>query len=1131
MRKALMMKSFLGRFILVAIWLNGWAAYSAVMAEPVMDPTSQAQSVTWCHGLTEMTGAFAPDDMVSSGLIAGEAGDFRAEITLNIGGTYSSTSGILFGYINEKELWLAGFNPQEARFEILRQTGDSVEILASAEAEVNIGARLVFEVIVTGKRVSIIQNRKELLSFENNAPVSGKAGIGSVRITDFEVIFESVRFMKSDNTPLFTLDPVKHSWKPFRVANLTEGKGEWDSVHVLLPDPQAALKGSCTAMLLDSTPSGEVYRRKIHILTGTKFSGLGMTGMVFGFRNATHYNLIGYKPEQGRVEIWHRSESGLEPVSAAVFDTEEEWLTLSIEASGDRVRVFADKHPLMDLRDDRFKGDRSGLASYGKRLNGAVWRGDTLSKGGGSLPPKLQDDLLAYEFGTRALLLEPADFEGWEALVDHSILNQGLGASFSLAEASSPVCVVFAFAYQRLARIEQIEIRLDGTEEIGPVRFLSSMETPLTGFSELAVMNPVKGDKEILNIDPVKAKYLRIEIPQAGKKEGQIAEIFVRGSFLEKAVPGQPKVTSPLAAGKVSPDREEREVNDTPEQGMRLPPDIWIGGKTGFGDVDHYRLNLPPQGGLVRLFGRNTGTIPASYVLLSTDGKEVKPEDVEQTKEGWSASYNLGGGVFILRVMGDPVSLTVLFDDSGSMGDARDALPQLLLKIADRVGPGLRIKLMKYASTPVEVFDFIDDPKVLREAALREVSAEGGTETLIGLTGGLESLQNVTGNRALLVALDGIDGFADENGYMDFIKAAVTSGIPMYIIGISEEEDWDNEDRVLDLSDRNLLSELAWVTNGRFFINPDLNAFEKCVTEVLNALSGAVPYQVRAEYVEADLPPEPQGPGSLEVRLAPGIDKEQVRTIEIILDASNSMWGQINGKAKIEIARQVLSTLIETIPDGFHIGLRIYGHRWAINDTKACSDSELVIPIGAPDRAALLNTVRGVTPKGRTPLVHSLLQTPEDFKGHPAGTVILISDGIESCDGRIEDVVKALHASGIDLNVHIIGFDVKERNAREQLETAANALGGRYFDAGDASALTAALERTLKIEYQVLAADGSIAARGVAGGEPVTLEAGDYRIRVLLEPWFAESAITISSGKSAVVKVSRDKNEWKIEIE
>jgi hypothetical protein len=267
------------------------------------------------------------------------------------------------------------------------------------------------------------------------------------------------------------------------------------------------------------------------------------------------------------------------------------------------------------------------------------------------------------------------------------------------------------------------------------------------------------------------------------------------------------------------------------------------------------------------------------------------------------------------------------------------------------------------------------------------------------------------------------------------------------------------------------------------------------------------------------------------VRLSPGIDKEQVRTIEIILDASNSMWGQINGKAKIEIARHVLSTLIETIPDGFHIGLRIYGHRLPINDTKACSDSELVIPIGAPDRVALLNTVKGISPKGRTPLVYSLLQTPHDFKGHPAGTVILISDGIESCDGRIEDVLKALQASGIDLNVHIIGFDVKERNAREQLEAAANALGGRYFDAGDASTLTAALERTLKIEYHVLAADGSTAARGIAGGEPVTLEAGDYRLRVLLEPQSAETSVNITPGKPVVVKVLRDKNEWKIETE
>ncbi|NLD37472.1 MAG: hypothetical protein GX654_11440 [Desulfatiglans sp.] len=1125
-----MMKPFLHRFILGVMLVWCFTAQGIEMNKAVVDPPSQAEAVIWGRGLTEMTSAYAPDDAVSSGLIAGEAGDFRAEISLNIGGTYSATTGVVFGFSNEKELWLAGFNPREARFEIICQTEEDTEILASSASEVKTGAMLIFEVIVAGKRVTIVKNRKEQLSFENSAPISGQVGIGSVCITDFEVIFESVRFLKPDNSPLFFLDPLKTAWKPFRAATLTEGKGEWRSVRVLVTDPQSPQKGFCTALLLDAIPTGERYRYETLILTSTKFSGLGMTGIVFGFRDSTHYNLLGYKPEHGRIEIWHRSKSGLEPVSSAVFDTEETWLTVSVEGSSDRVRVFADGHLLMDLRDERFKGEYSGIMSYGNSWKCAVWRDDALSTGGDPLPPKAPDDLLAYEFGTRALLLEPADLEKWEALIDHSILNQEPGASFSLAEAGGPVSIVFAFAYQRLTRIEQLEIYLDGPEEVGTIRFLSSIETPLTGFSELAVMNPGKGDKEILNIDPVKAKYLRIEIPQAGQKEGQIAEIFVRGSLLEKAVQGQTAETS-LALNKVSPDREEREINDTPEKAMRLPPDIWIGGKTGFGDVDYYSLTLPAQGGSVKLFGRNTGAIPASYVLLGADGQEARPVSMEQTKKEWTASYNLGGGVWMFRVTGDPISLTVLFDDSGSMGDARDALPKLLMKIADRVGPGLRIKLMKYASTPVEIFDFVENPEILREAAEREVSAEGGTETLIGLTGGLESLKNVTGNRALLVALDGIDGFSDENGYMDIIKAAVTSRISMYIISITEEEDWDNEKRVLDLSDRNLLSELAWITNGRLFINPDLNTFEKCITEVLSALSGAVPYQVIAEYNEAELPPEPEGPGSLEVRLSPGIDKEQVRTIEIILDASNSMWGQINGKAKIEIARQVLSSLIETIPDGFYIGLRIYGHRWPINDARACSDSELVIPIGAPDRAALLNTVKGISPRGRTPLFYSLLQTPQDFKGIPSGTVILISDGIESCDGRIDDVVKTLHASGIDLNVHIIGFDVKERNAREQLETAANALGGRYFDAGDSKALAAALERTLKIEYQVIAADSSVAARGVAGGDPVTLEAGDYRIRVLLEPLFAESAIKIEPGKSIVVKVLRDNKEWNIQAE
>lgn len=46
-----------------------------------------------------------------------------------------------------------------------------------------------------------------------------------------------------------------------------------------------------------------------------------------------------------------------------------------------------------------------------------------------------------------------------------------------------------------------------------------------------------------------------------------------------------------------------------------------------------------------------------------------------------------------------------------------------------------------------------------------------------------------------------------------------------------------------------------------------------------------------------------------------------------ILDASGSMWGKVEGKEKIVVAREVMANLINELPDGTQVGLEAYGHR------------------------------------------------------------------------------------------------------------------------------------------------------------------------------------------------------------
>ena len=168
--------------------------------------------------------------------------------------------------------------------------------------------------------------------------------------------------------------------------------------------------------------------------------------------------------------------------------------------------------------------------------------------------------------------------------------------------------------------------------------------------------------------------------------------------------------------------------------------------------------------------------------------------------------------------------------------------------------------------------------------------------------------------------------------------------------------------------------------------------------------------------------------------------------IVFILDGSGSMWGQIEGKAKIDIAKEVLTGLIKDLPAGVDVGLVVYGHR----SKGDCNDVEELAPLGAPDKAALIEKVNAISPKGMTPITLSVRMTVEKLKAlEQETTVLLVSDGEETCKGDPCALVKELKASGIKFVMHVIGFDVSAKE-KAQLECLAKAGGGRYFAAANA---------------------------------------------------------------------------------
>lgn len=186
---------------------------------------------------------------------------------------------------------------------------------------------------------------------------------------------------------------------------------------------------------------------------------------------------------------------------------------------------------------------------------------------------------------------------------------------------------------------------------------------------------------------------------------------------------------------------------------------------------------------------------------------------------------------------------------------------------------------------------------------------------------------------------------------------------------------------------------------------------------------------------------------------------ESASPIIFIYDASGSMWGQIDGTTKIEIASSVLDENVGKLSNDQRIGLVIYGHR----REKDCEDVEFVVDYENLDKSIITKALQSIKPLGRTPLAHSATKVIDQLRSSgDRATIILITDGVESCGGDLCEVVKAARASGVDFRLHIVGFELEESDV-DNLKCAADAAGGKYFDAKGAGELSNRLQEATAI--------------------------------------------------------------------
>ncbi|MEL7274784.1 MAG: VWA domain-containing protein [Pseudomonadota bacterium] len=179
--------------------------------------------------------------------------------------------------------------------------------------------------------------------------------------------------------------------------------------------------------------------------------------------------------------------------------------------------------------------------------------------------------------------------------------------------------------------------------------------------------------------------------------------------------------------------------------------------------------------------------------------------------------------------------------------------------------------------------------------------------------------------------------------------------------------------------------------------------------------------------------------------------------IMLVFDSSGSMRKKVEGRSRMASAKQAVSQVMGTLDGNTEIGLVAYGHRRG----KDCSDMQVVAEPAVGQGAAVARAVENMRPLGETPIADAVRMAAEvaAYDELPA-TVVLVTDGEESCGGDPCALADELEQKGQDFTAHVIGFGYGDGEVAGAA-CLAQKTGGQYIAAADASQLADALVQTV----------------------------------------------------------------------
>ncbi|HWL69377.1 MAG TPA: VWA domain-containing protein, partial [Geminicoccus sp.] len=705
--------------------------------------------------------------------------------------------------------------------------------------------------------------------------------------------------------------------------------------------------------------------------------------------------------------------------------------------------------------------------------------------------PERGFDVAGEAVGGRLERIDPWDY-GAEAML--SDLPQMVRVSLPAERSDGPSWVI-GFRHGRTAQLAAVEWQdapgSEPTAQLPRVRLAVSSESPDGPWIEagdwILDRRPDGTVAPFVFPAPVTARWLRVAADRPLADQGY-AELPGRFSVREST-----DWSSILAVEEPSAiDADEQLVAAPPGPGTALESGAAAAGLASLDrEPDRYPLDISADVRHVRLVVRGQPTADVGIRMIDPAGQPValRVEQDDPSERRWSAEVTPGR--YLVEVFGLPRSVVLAWDTSGSVGAFVPAIIRGVRSFVRDVAPGRdEAQLMPFGEPQARGLlpDWSGNPGMLFAKLQTYRWDDSSSSAEGGLLGAAEALAARPGIRAAIIVTD---GQTSGEALRPDLWAALTAVWPrVFTIGTPTFSQGTEARAELAL-----LEGWANSSGGRFTRVGDAGELSRAIATAVARLRRPIPFTLAVE-----LAAEPPPPARIRVVQPPpdaGTSAAPPRqAVSIVLDTSGSMLQRLDGKRRIEIAKEVLTDLAnQDLAPGTPVALRVFGQ-----GGRGSCRSDLALPLAPLDRSAMVAAVQGLTATdgARTPIAASLEAAAQDLAAAQGPrTVVLITDGEETCDGDPLAAVQALRASGIAVRLNIVGFAVDQPVVASMFRSWAEAGGGAYFSADDADGLARAVREASSTPFEVIDGQGTSVARGTVDGEAVSIAAGRYRIRPL----------------------------------